>query len=125
MDWNKYPSFKKREFDCKHTGKNLMRPEFMETLQQIRNTYGRPLIVSSGYRDPSHPVEAKKEAPGEHTYGVAADILIRGENAMDLIVIAYGYGIRRIGVHQKGDDRFIHLGMGDKGLGFPATIWTY
>lgn len=99
----------------------------MQTLQQIRNTFGKPMIISSGYRHWTHPVEIGKQNPGEHTYGLAADIKVYGEWAMDLIVIAYGYGIGRIGVQQKGDigSRFVHLGMGDKQMNFPKTIWTY
>jgi len=125
INWNDYKNFNKSEFDCKHTGENRMRPEFMERLQQIRNAYGKPIVVSSGYRHPSHPVEARKKTAGEHTYGVACDIVISGQDALDLIVIAYGHGIRRIGIQQKGSGRFLHFGMGDQALNFPATIWSY
>lgn len=125
MNWDDYKNFSKREFDCKHTGRNAMRPEFMDILQQIRNTYGKPMIITSGYRDASHPVEAGKAAPGEHSYGLACDIAVQGVDAQDLMVIAYGYGIRRFGLKQKGAGRFLHIGMGDKYLNFPATIWTY
>jgi len=104
-----------------------MRPEFLDVLQQIRNTYGKPMIITSGYRHWTHPLEINKENPGEHTYGMAADIKVYGEWAMDLIVLAYGYGIRRIGIHQKGDkdSRYVHLGMGDKLLNFSSSVWTY
>lgn len=126
IDWSQYPNFKEKEFACKHTGLNRMRPEFLEILQQIRKTYGKPMIVTSGYRDKTHPVEAAKGSPGEHFYGCAVDIAVQGQDALDLIVVAYGYGIRRIGLNQKGPSRFVHLGMGDKlKLNFPPTIWTY
>lgn len=127
MNWDDYkPYFSKKEFDCKHTGKNHMRPEFMDVLMQIRKTYNKPMIITSGYRDPSHPAEAgKSTSGGAHTYGVACDIAVRGQDALDLLVIAYGYGIRRIGLQQKGTGRFIHLDMGDRGLGFPPAIWSY
>lgn len=126
MTWDKYyPYFKKEEFDCKHTGKNRMRPEFMDILLEIRKTYDLPMQITSGYRDVTHPIEIAKANPGEHTYGVACDIAIQGANVADLIVIAYGYGIRRFGVQQKGGSRFLHLGMGDKYLHFPQTTWSY
>ena len=129
MDWNKYkPYFSKREFDCKHTGKNLMRKEFMDVLLDIRKTYNRPMIITSGYRDPSHPAEVAKgdvSSGGAHTYGVACDIAVRGTDAMDLLVIAYGYGIRRIGLKQSGTGRFMHLDMGDRCSGFPQSLWSY
>jgi len=129
LDWDDYkPFFRKQEFDCVVTGQNRMRPEFMEVLHDIRKTYNKPMIITSGYRSDLHPAEIKKDKPGEHYYGCAADIHVYGTQAMDLMVIAYGYGIRRIGISQKGDirSRFIHLGMGDKlGLNFPSTVWSY
>ena len=126
IDWNKYPNFSESEFNCKHTGTNKMRPEFLERLQMIRDTFNKPMTITSGYRSPQHPIEVEKDKAGEHTFGVAADIAVRGVDAMDLIVIAYGLGIRRIGVSQSGYSRFIHLGMGDCfGLDFPQSIWSY
>lgn len=127
IDWRNYKNFSKWEFDCSHTGENNMRSEFMEMLQQIRSTFGKPMVISSGYRDWTHPVEINKDRPGEHTYGLAADIKVYGIRAFELADIAFHHGIRRIGFNQKGplESRFIHLGMGDKQLNFPATIWTY
>lgn len=125
IDWSKYPNFSKKEFTCKHTGKNQMRPEFMDTLQQIRDAYGKPMAVNSGYRDRTHPVEINKKEPGEHTYGMAADIAVSGPDAIELISVAYSLGIRRIGVKQHGSGRYIHIGMGDKLLNFPPALWTY
>jgi len=126
LDWNKYPNFSKSEFDCKETGKNLMTPAFMDKIQQIRTLYGRPMIVSSGYRDRSHSVERNKPAPGEHVLGLAGDFRVYGLHAFELVKVAIDCGIKRIGIHQKGDfdKRFIHIGMGDK-HGFPPTIWSY
>lgn len=125
-EWDKYkPFFTEKEFACKHTGRCRMQADFMDILFDIRKTYGRPMVITSGYRDPTHPVEYAKASPGEHTYGAAADIAASGMDAMDLFVIAYSYGIRRIGVQQKGRGRYLHLGIGDKDLGFPPAIWTY
>jgi len=126
MNWNNYaPYFTKAEFDCKHTGENRMRPEFMDRLLQIRKTFNKPMIITSGYRDIEHPIEKKKANAGEHSYGVACDIAIYGLDALDLVVVAYGYGIRRVGVSQRGGGRFLHLGMGDNQLGFPEALWSY
>lgn len=51
VDWSKYPNFSEAEFRCRHTGKCEMRPEFLAVLQAIRAEYGKPMIISSGYRD--------------------------------------------------------------------------
>ena len=124
MNWDDYKNFSKKEFDCKHTGENKMRPEFMGILQQIRTTFNKPMTINSGYRAVSHPIEQAKKDPGEHCFGCAADIAVRGEDVMALLAIAYGYGIRRFGIYQKGRTRFVHLGYGDKELNFPPTTWT-
>lgn len=120
IDWGKYsPEFRKKEFDCRHTGKNEMCPEFMDALIGVRRDLGQPIMVTSGYRDPTHPVEAVKEKPGEHSEGMAADIAVALEHRWDLIQIAQAHGFMRIGVG-KG---FIHLGRSDN---FPhPRIWTY
>lgn len=83
----------------------------MRVLQQVRMQYGKPMVISSGYRDPTHPVEARKKVPGEHTLGRAVDVAVRGAEALQLLQVALALGISRIGVQQKGESRFLHQGM--------------
>lgn len=125
--WEDIKHFEAHEFKCRHTGKNRMRPEFVRLLDEIRHVYNRPIVVSSGYRHKTHPIEAAKDEPGEHFYGVAADIYCSGTDYLELQHIAFEHGIRRIGVSQTGDhdSRFIHLGIGDRELGFPPGGWSY
>lgn len=128
MQWDakRWPSFTEAEFKCKHTGKCNMRPDFLDILQSIRKAYNRPMIVTSGFRDPSHPEEAKKPQPGEHSLGLAADIEVSGVDAMELFMIAYSLGVRRIGVSGKPGARFLHLGWADKYIStFPPALWSY
>ena len=106
-----------------------MHSKMIDLLQLIRDQHGKPIFISSGYRCPQHPVEAMKDKPGEHTHGMAVDIICNGFQALDVIKIAQLLGVTRIGVHQKGraSDRFIHLGIGEKYLpDFPKNaLWTY
>lgn len=127
MDWSKYLNFSESEFKCSHTGACIMKPEFMEVLQSIRTELGFPMPVTSGFRHPSHPIEVAKAQPGEHSFGCAVDIGIRGFPALELMRVAMNHGIQRIGVQQKGEGRFIHLGMGDKLYPnrFSQAIWSY
>lgn len=123
IEWDKYKNFQASEFDCSFTGNNGMRSEFLDVLQQIRTMYNKPMIISSGYRDPSHPIERDKERVGVHTYGLAADIKGNPLDLLELAVIAYGHGIRRIGF---GISRgFLHLDIGDQLLNFPSVPWDY
>jgi zinc D-Ala-D-Ala carboxypeptidase len=115
-----YAHFTEAEMSCKHTGKCEMDPAFMARLEILREAFGKPMIVTSGYRDPSHPEEAKKAEPGMHTQGIAVDIAVRGADAVRLLELALSMGFRGIGVQQKGATRFLHLDTRNE----PA-IWSY
>lgn len=125
MNWFKFPNFTEEEFRCSHTGKCGMDETFIQRLQNLRTEAGFPFIVTSGYRDPTHPVEAKKRKPGEHTLGKAVDIAISGENVIILLALAHKHGFIRFGIKQKGNGRFVHLGTATKDEGFVKTTWSY
>jgi zinc D-Ala-D-Ala carboxypeptidase len=118
--WGEYPNFTKAEFDCKSTGQNEMKHEFMDVLQKIRAEFG-PVKVTSGFRHPTHPIEAKKMRPGEHTFGMCCDIACNnGADRYRLITIALKHGCTRIGIAKT----FVHIGLGAPGL--PSNvIWEY
>lgn len=122
IDWKKYPNFSEAEFRCKHTGKCDMQASFLDVLQAIRTEYGKPMKVTSGYRHPTHPVEAKKgHSDGEHTKGACADIACEnGAERFRLVQIALKHGITRIGIAKN----FLHLGIGGPGLP-NNVIWDY
>lgn len=123
MDWSKVPNFKASEFNCSHCGKNEMQLEFMLKLQALRNAYGKPMRVTSGYRCKDHPIEAKKAQPGAHASGCACDIGVDGADAHRLLGLAWAAGFTGVGVNQKGTGRFIHLDT-LKGPMRP-TVWSY
>jgi uncharacterized protein YcbK (DUF882 family) len=127
MNWIDYePYFRKLEFTCSHTGKCEMQKPFMDRLLKLRIAFGKPMSISSGYRDKTHPIEARKDTTGAHTTGRACDVAIRGADALQLIHLAVMYGFTGIGVNQKGGSRFIHL---DDLTGSPEqprpTVWSY
>ena len=128
MNWANYPNFDAKELACKHCGADGIRPEMMDVLQSIRTEFDKPMFLSSGYRCVKHPVEQEKATPGEHTHGMAVDILCYGDKALQILNMAQARDIKRIGIHQKGNfnGRFLHLGIADKfDLAFPVAIWTY
>jgi hypothetical protein len=122
MDWSKYPNFNKEEFDCKATGTNDMKPEFMQKLQELRTAYGKPMRITSGYRSPLHPIEARKtHSNGEHTQGMCADIACASSSERYVLVrLALQCGFTRIGIAKN----FLHLGLGGRGLP-NNVIWDY
>lgn len=82
----------------------------MESLQALRTEYDKPMVVTSGYRDPSHPIELRKASPGTHAHGIAVDIGVHSNEAYRIVELAFKHGFTGIGVSQKaGGARFIHL----------------
>ena len=100
-----------------------MDPKLLTMLDELRETYGYPIILNSSYRSPDHPIEAKKNKPGEHTYGAAVDIkCMGGEATFKLVKAAMEVGFTRIGISRKNN--FVHVGVGYSGAP-ETTIWTY
>jgi len=100
-----------------------MDPKLLEKLDQLREVYGYPIKLTSTYRSPDHPIEAKKSKPGEHAYGAAVDIAcVGGEATFKLVKAAIEVGFKRIGISRKNN--FVHVGIGYPGAP-ETTIWTY
>jgi len=123
MDWKKYPNFTAAEFACSHCGANEVKESLLEKLQVLRTKYGKPMKITSGYRCPKHPIEAKKTAPGAHASGLACDVGVTGGEAHEILKLAFELGFTGIGVQQKGTGRFIHLDL----MTSPnrPTVWSY
>ncbi len=124
IDWSQFPNFTEAEMRCKHTGKCAMDERFLVRLQHLRTAYGKPMTITSGYRDPSHPSERNKSVSGAHTLGRAVDVAVQGADAVKLLRLALEFGFTGIGVQQKGASRFIHLDDVTSGLPRPM-IWSY
>ena len=100
-----------------------MDSKLLEKLDQLREAYGYPIKLTSTYRSPDHPIEAKKAKPGEHAYGAAVDIAcVGGEATFKLVKAAIEVGFTRIGISRKNN--FVHVGIGYDDAP-PITIWTY
>ena len=101
----------------------MMDEKLLEMLDNLREAYGGPLKLTSTYRSPDHPIEAKKKAPGEHAYGAAVDIAsVGGEKTFKLVKAAIEVGFTRIGISRKNN--FVHVGIGYPDAP-PITLWTY
>lgn len=111
--------FTREEFDCQVSGTNNMEMEFLEKLDKLRASCGFPFIITSGYRHPTlHPIEKKKDVPGTHAQGIAADIKItNAADRLKLVTAAIGLGFTGIGVASD----FIHVDT----RGTTPVMWTY
>ena len=106
------------EFNCQYTGENQMDPEFMEKVDKLREHCGFPFVITSGFRSPTHPIEAKKDVPGTHSQGIAADIKITN-SAQRYTIIREALQLGFTGIGVAGD--FIHVDT----RGSAPVIWTY
>jgi zinc D-Ala-D-Ala carboxypeptidase len=111
--------FKLEEFACQETGENEISEEFVHALDALRHEAGFPFVITSGYRSPSHSLEAKKpNGGGQHTTGRAADIAVSGGVQRYLLVAAaIKLGFSGIGV-AKG---FVHVDTRTSA----RVIWVY
>ena len=110
--------FKREEFNCTHTNKNEMDDAFLEKLDQLREACGFPFRITSGYRDETHPNEIRKEKPGTHNQGIAADIAVsNGVERMNIVQEALKLNFGGIGVAKT----FVHLDTRQT----TTVMWTY
>lgn len=106
--------FKLEDFNCQETGENKMNVDFIHRLDELREACGFPFIITSGYRSKNHSVEKRKEKPGTHAQGYAADIKTTGgSQRYKIIEQAFLLGFSGVGVARgfiHVDDRAIHDG---------------
>ena len=106
------------EFDCQHTGANEMDAEFLRRLDALRDACGFPFRITSGYRHPSHPIEAKKKKSGTHSQGIAADIAVVDASQRRILVAkALQLGFNGVGVARG----FIHVDTRET----TPVLWLY
>jgi zinc D-Ala-D-Ala carboxypeptidase len=127
-DWPSYQNFTSGEFACRcGCGQSPMDDGFMSWLQAIRTVWGRPMTITSGYRCPKHPVEAKKARPGAHASGKAVDIAVaNGQEAHALVKLAMAMDVLGLAIKLSDGQRFIHLDMMDSRAEAPRpACWEY
>jgi len=73
-----HDNFNLSEFQCRHCGSVKIHPELIRRLQQIRNKFKAPLIITSGYRCQTHNAAVGGSPGSQHTKGTAADIRVSG-----------------------------------------------
>ena len=72
------PSFKVREFACKGSDVVLLDEELVVLLQCIREHFGKPVYITSGYRTAAHNAAVGGSKSSQHLLGRAADFHVEG-----------------------------------------------
>lgn len=91
---------------CRCCGALGIKQEALDKLQKVRDEYGKPMVLTSGYRCEKHPSEARKKAPGQHYKGTAFDIRVsNGAEAHALMKLAFKHGATGVAL----GNGFVHM----------------
>jgi len=130
MSDTQWRHFTRKELEC-HCGCGRMEMdfEFMQRLESLRNIYGKPINVTSGFRCPNYNAQLSTTGfSGPHTTGKAVDVAVFGEDAHQLMAFAVHHNFAGFGIGQKGPlgKRFLHLDVLQNGPGRPRPrVWSY
>lgn len=106
-------NFKAYEFDCKGAkccGSTMIDSKLVEYLQQIREHFGKPVIINSAYRCAIHNRAVGGTSNSYHAKGQAADIRIAGAAPSEIAEYAENIGIKGIGLYETAKDGyFVHI----------------
>ena len=98
----------------------MMSKELLSKLDMIREEFGKPIHINSGYRTEAHNESVGGKPASSHLKGLAVDIACSASrDRFNLVNLFVKHGITRIGIAKN----FIHIDIdGDKD---PNVIWTY
>ncbi|MBO5956906.1 MAG: DUF882 domain-containing protein [Bacteroidales bacterium] len=106
-------NFNSSEFDCHGSGccsSTLVDDKLVTYLQQIREHFGKPVNISSGYRCATHNKNIGGATNSRHSKGQAADIYINGVTPAEIAKYAESIGILGIGLYETNSDGFfVHV----------------
>lgn len=78
-------NFKVKEFACSDGSDTIIiSPELVTILQKIRSHFGAAVTINSAYRTESHNKKVGGATYSQHKYGIAADIVVKGVNPLDV-----------------------------------------
>lgn len=105
------PAFRVREFRCRDGTDTILIDEGLVVLLQcIREHFGKPVTITSGYRTASHNAKQKKAAKySQHLYGKAADIWIAGVSVDTLAAYVETLLPGKGGIGRYHADGFVHV----------------
>ena len=106
-------NFASTEFDCHGKGcctKTQLDGKLVEYLQKIRDHFGKPITVTSGYRCETHNKNIGGATRSYHSRGQAADIVVSGVSSREVAKYAESIGILGIGLYEtSADGYFTHI----------------
>lgn len=106
-------SFRASEFACHGSGccsVVLIDEKLVKILQQVRDHFGQPVTITSGYRCQAHNKSVGGATASRHARGMAADIVVRGVKPAEVAKYAESIGVLGIGLYETNKDgHFVHV----------------
>jgi len=116
---NYFPSHEFDSPDQPGSGK-LINEVLVEMLNEVREKFGKPIIINSGYRTKEHNAKVGGKPNSSHLKGLAVDIkCTNSTDRFHLLFLLQEIGFQRIGVAKT----FIHVDLDfDKDQ---SVLWPY
>lgn len=106
-------NFRVNEFSCHGNGccsTVKIDPKLAEYVQKIRDHFGKPVTISSGYRCPTHNRAVGGASKSRHVEGMAADITVKDVAPAEVAKYAESIGVKGIGLYETAKDGyFVHI----------------
>ena len=106
-------NFQYKEFDCHGKGccsTTIIDEKLVGYVQQIRDHFGKPVIITSPYRCEVHNRRIGGATKSYHMQGKAADIVVQGVSSREVAKYAESIGILGIGLYEtSADGYFTHI----------------
>ena len=103
-------NFNLKEFECPCCHTVLLNPLLVTKLQKLRDEWGLPLIITSGYRCELHNREVGGVKQSLHKVGQAADVRVPASEQERFRDLALSCGFSR--AISYGNRHFIHIEIG-------------
>ncbi|MDO9509487.1 MAG: D-Ala-D-Ala carboxypeptidase family metallohydrolase [Thermovirgaceae bacterium] len=115
------PHFRLNEFQCRCCGCVKLHPELLVKLESLRESWGSPLLLTSGFRCSQHNRKVDGAEASLHLLGQAADIVVLNGNQPEFIEAAEKEGFDQVIPYEKRN--FVHLGIfgGDERVSLPVN----
>ena len=93
-------NFALSEFACKDGSKEIVVDyELVQLLQKLRDSLGKPITITSGYRTVAYNKKCGGISTSHHLTGKASDIKISGMTPLQIALAADKMGFKGIGVY--------------------------
>jgi uncharacterized protein YcbK (DUF882 family) len=110
-DWY-WPNFSPVELSCKHCGEYYHCDRTIDALQNVRDTIGRAMVISSAHRCVTHNKNVGGAKASQHLK-LAIDIQAAGHDRAKLVAACKAAGFSGFGFY----NTFLHVDMG------PIRVW--